>query len=165
MRYLIMVTYMQLGDRKIKHSGYICPDCKTPLTRRTSEMCHLLMQKVYFACPNIDCGATFAGRTEIVCRLSPPRVESPDVSIPYSSHSEFYRSSTAEIKKKIKPPKVERELRTRAQSTKLRREKIARLLAAGDSFAAIQEKMSCSASMVLSVKVEVEKNTRTESGQ
>lgn len=160
-----MVTYMLLGDRKIKHSGHICPDCKTQLTRRTSEMCHLLMQNVYFVCRNIDCGGTFAGRTEIICRLSPPRVESPDVSLPYSSHSEFYRNSAAEIKKKIKPPKVESDSRTRAQSTKLRREKIARLLAAGDSSAAIQEKMSCSASMVLSVKVEVEKNTRTESGQ
>ena len=158
-----MVTYMQLGDRKIKHSGYICPDCKTPLTRRSSEMCHLLMQNVYFVCPNIDCGATFAGRTEIVCRLSPPRLENPDVNLPYSSHAAFYRSMRAKAKEKIEKHKAEINARTPAQLEKLKRERIARMLAKGDSVAIIQERLVCGPEIVLRVKADLEKNTGVRS--
>lgn len=154
---------MQLGDRKIKGQGHVCPDCKAFLRRRTSEMRHLLLQHVYFACANIDCGATFAGRTEIVCRLSPPRLENPEINLPYSSHSEFHKGMAARAAKKRDQHKAEINARTPAQLDQLRRERIARMLARGDSFAAIQEKLVCGADMVLSVKTDLEKNTGVKS--
>lgn len=156
---------MHLGDRKIKGQGHVCPDCKAFLRRRTSEMSHFLLQKVYFVCANIDCGATFAGRTEIVCRLSPPRVENPEINLPYSSHSEFYKGMTARATEKTDQHKAEINARTPAQLDQLRRERIARMLARGVSFAAIQEKLVCGADMVLSVKTELEKNIGAESEQ
>lgn len=72
---------------------------------------------------------------------------------------------TARATEKIDQHKAEINARTPAQLDQLRRERIARMLARGVSFAAIQEKLVCGADMVLSVKTELEKNIGAESEQ
>lgn len=48
-----------------------CPDCGSPLVKRSSASQHLLMSRTFLVCKNVVCGATFAGTDEITHRLSP----------------------------------------------------------------------------------------------
>lgn len=66
--------------------GRKCPDCGGYLVRRNSVREHELMQRTYYQCRNLGCGATFLGVEEITHRMSPPRDPNPDVALPYCPH-------------------------------------------------------------------------------
>lgn len=165
MRYVLEELHMLLGDRQIKGQGHTCPDCNVFLRRRTSEMSHSLLQQVYWVCPNIDCGGTYAGRAEITHRLSPPRMENPAIGLPYSSQSEFARSITARVKQIERKQKAAIAAPLSAHTLQIKRERIARMLERGYGLPAIQEALVCSAELVISVRAELEKSTGAESEQ
>lgn len=73
--------------RKAPANRYGCPDCGESLTRRTSEMVHPLLQRIYLVCRNAVCGATFAATSEITHRLSPPSCPNPAVRLPYADRT------------------------------------------------------------------------------
>lgn len=73
--------------RKAPANRYGCPDCGESLTRRTSEMAHPLLQRIYLVCRNAVCGATFAATSEITHRLSPPSRPNPEVKLPYADRA------------------------------------------------------------------------------
>ncbi|WP_081608134.1 ogr/Delta-like zinc finger family protein [Metapseudomonas furukawaii] len=61
-----------------------CPDCGSPLVKRSSECKHVLLSTTYLVCRNVVCGATFAGVDEITHRLSPPSFPNPEIDLPYA---------------------------------------------------------------------------------
>lgn len=61
-----------------------CPDCGTPLLKRSSNSEHLLLSKTFLVCKNAVCGATFAGIDEITHRLSPPSQPNAEIRLPYA---------------------------------------------------------------------------------
>ncbi|MFK1499088.1 ogr/Delta-like zinc finger family protein [Pseudomonas aeruginosa] len=61
-----------------------CPDCGSPLIKRSSASQHLLMSRTFLVCKNVVCGATFAGTDEITHRLSPPSRPNPEICLPYA---------------------------------------------------------------------------------
>lgn len=65
-----------------------CPDCGSPLLRRSSEQLSLLITRTLIVCKNPVCGASFTSFEEISYRLSPPSVPNPDINLPMSPHKD-----------------------------------------------------------------------------
>ncbi|MDZ4262382.1 MAG: ogr/Delta-like zinc finger family protein [Pseudomonadota bacterium] len=80
-----------------------CPDCGSPLIRRTSDQLTLLITRTLVICKNPVCGASFSGLDEITHRISPPSVPNPDVKLPMSPkkvRNEILNSLTGEVDEK-----------------------------------------------------------------
>lgn len=59
-----------------------CPDCGTPLFRRTSTFVTPLLSRTLMVCKNYLCGAAFAGYDEITHRVKPSLKRNPEVKLP-----------------------------------------------------------------------------------
>lgn len=72
---------MQTNNSQKKRSRP-CPDCGSPLIRRTSSHLTLLLTRTLLICKNPICGASFAGFDEITHRVSPPSQRNPEIKLP-----------------------------------------------------------------------------------
>lgn len=147
---------MLLDGRNIKGVGHNCPECGEIMTRRTSEMAHALLQKIYWRCRNIECSATFAGVTEVTHCLTPSQTRNQSVRLPYSNQSEFALSIKRRVEQLEKSQAAALKNPLDDHSKKMRREIIGRMLESGKGSAEIMERMVCTADLIISVMNELE---------
>lgn len=152
---------MFLGKKRVLRKGLLCPDCGAEIVRRTSEMMHTLLQRVYFLCRNVECGATFCGTTEITHRMSPGLIPNQSVSLPYTSRAiGTMKRAGYDVDAKVLSGNFAEPIPA-SEITRRRRSRIKMMLIAGYKPGRIQEELFCSFSAICSVRDQM-KNSSDE---